>query len=301
LCVEFERIKPDIVLILGDRYEICAAVQAALLLRIPVAHIAGGDLTEGAIDDAMRHAITKMSHLHFATNAEAARRIQQMGEDPARVFVSGSPALDHLVRGPQMSRQELEAALGHSLGTHNVMVTFHPVTLAADHGQSDLAAMLEALEDFGPDTRIWVTRSNADSGGLQINRHIEQWADGRNNVGIYTSLGIQCYMSLMNLSDLVIGNSSSALYEAPSFGVPAVNVGDRQRGRLAANSVFHAAGTAVAVRNAISRAREFDRGTAVNPYGDGHSSRRIVEALKACGPTEALLRKKFHEILDQTA
>jgi UDP-hydrolysing UDP-N-acetyl-D-glucosamine 2-epimerase len=296
MSIELQRLAPDILLVLGDRYEIFASVQAAMMLRIPVAHIAGGDVTEGAIDEAMRHSITKMSHVHFATNVASARRLEQMGEDPARIFVTGSPALDHLRRDARATRNELEQKLGAQLGIKNMLVTFHPVTLATDSGLSELDAMLAALEQFSPDTQIWITRSNADSGGTAINQRIEEWATDRDNANVYTSLGIANYMSLMSVCDIVIGNSSSGLYEAPSFGIPTVNIGERQGGRLSANSVFHCVGTPLAVQDALVKAENFDRRTAINPYGDGYSAQRIVGALKAIDNYGGLLLKRFHDL-----
>ena len=292
----FASVRPDMVFVLGDRYEIFAAAQAAMLQRLPIAHIAGGDVTEGAIDDVMRHAITKLAHLHFATNSSAGDRIRQMGEDPDRVYIVGSPALDHLRRVPLMNRPEIEAALGKPLGTRNILVTFHPVTLASDFGQSELSAMLKVLEEMEEDARIWITGSNADSGGQQIRGRIEEWSRSRDNVALYTSLGVHCYMSLMRECDLVIGNSSSGLYEAPSLGIPTVDIGVRQAGRLAANSVFRCDATPEAIWRAIKDAQAFDRSTARSPYGDGHSAKRIVSVLKTCDLGESLVRKTFHLI-----
>jgi UDP-hydrolysing UDP-N-acetyl-D-glucosamine 2-epimerase len=298
MCAELGRIKPDIIVVLGDRYEMFATVQAAMMMRIPVAHIAGGDITEGAMDDAMRHAMTKMSHLHFPTNVIAADRIRQMGEDPARIIMAGSPALDNIKRGDQLTRADLEAKLSMPLGTQNILVTFHPVTLAQDFGLSEFEALLDILADFDGRTSIWITQSNADSGGSMINDRMAQWAAKRNNAHIYASLGIQYYMALMRECDLVIGNSSSGLYEAPSFGVPTVDIGNRQAGRLAANSVFRCSATPTGIRKAIGKAKAFDRATAMNPYGDGHSSARILQALRHIGSPAHLLRKKFHSAVD---
>jgi UDP-hydrolysing UDP-N-acetyl-D-glucosamine 2-epimerase len=288
-----DRLEPDVMLVLGDRYEIFAAVQAAMLTRTPVAHIAGGDVTEGAIDDAMRHAITKVAHLHFATNAESAARIRQMGEADDRIFVTGNPALDQLRRVPLMDRAALEVALGQVLGHHNILMTFHPVTLAADLGLSELDALLSVLSEQPDDTTIWITRSNADSGGAQVNAKIDAWAAGRSNVHVYTSLGLPRYMALLAQCDLVIGNSSSGLYEAPSFGTPTVNIGARQGGRLAANSIFTCLGEADAIRAAMAAAFVFDRASAVNPYGDGQSAARIIAALKSVPDSATLLHKRF--------
>ena len=285
---------PDIVMLLGDRYEIFAAAQAAMLLNLPIAHIAGGDITEGAIDDVIRHAITKMAHLHFATNEEAGRRIVQMGEAPERVHVTGSPGLDHLVRETPMARAELEASLGHELRARNILMTFHPVTLEPDGGLAQLDALLAALDGLGPEVAIWITRPNADGGGQAIAARIDAWAAGRPNVFIYTSLGQARYLGLLAAADVIVGNSSSGYYEAPSFGTPTVDVGNRQQGRLRGPSIFQCDGQAEAIGAAIGRAMAFDRRQAVNPYGDGRSAERIVALLKQAPPRPELLRKRFH-------
>jgi UDP-hydrolysing UDP-N-acetyl-D-glucosamine 2-epimerase len=286
-------LQPDILLVLGDRYEIFSAVQAAMLVRLPVAHIAGGDVTEGAIDDAMRHAITKMAHLHFATNEVSARRIVQMGEDPNRVFNTGSPALDQLRRAPLLNRAQLESALGAPLGNRNVMVAFHPVTLAEDSGLGELENLLAELANFDEASQIWITRANADAGGKRINARIDQWATTQHNAHIYTSLGMPRFMGLLAQSEMIIGNSSSGLYEAPSFGTPTVNIGRRQMGRLTGNSVFNCEGTREGIRYAINAALDFDRSTAINPYGDGNSAQRIVAALKNSPSRQEMLAKRF--------
>ena len=291
---EFGETAPDIVVLLGDRFEIFAAAQAAMLLRIPIAHIAGGDVTEGAIDDAMRHSITKMAHLHFATNAESAERIAAMGEQPDRVFVTGSPALDHLHRTPLLDEPELEQSLGAPLGTRNFLLTFHPVTLEWDYGLGQLDNLLSVLDArLEAEDRLWITRSNADSGGKAINDRLDDWCSARDNTHIYTSLGQSRYFSLLAKADAAIGNSSSGLYEAPSFGTPTVNIGNRQGGRLVANSVFSCEPDSESVDAALTCALAFDRASAYNPYGDGRSSARIVSALKEAPPSRQLLHKRF--------
>jgi UDP-hydrolysing UDP-N-acetyl-D-glucosamine 2-epimerase len=287
-------VSPDIVLLLGDRFEIFAAAQAAMLLRIPIAHIAGGDVTEGAIDDVMRHSITKMAHLHFATNIESAERILAMGEQPDHIFVTGSPALDHLHRTPLLDHQALEKSLGATLGTRNFLLTFHPVTLEQDFGIQHLEHLLAVLDvRLTSNDKIWVTRSNADSGGKAVNAYLEDWCSARSNRHIYTSLGQSRYLSLLAKADAVLGNSSSGLYEAPSFGTPTVNIGNRQGGRLIANSVFSCEPDSDSINDAITCALAFDRHTAYNPYGDGRSSARILAALKEAPPRRQLLHKLF--------
>jgi UDP-N-acetylglucosamine 2-epimerase (non-hydrolysing)/GDP/UDP-N,N'-diacetylbacillosamine 2-epimerase (hydrolysing) len=288
---------PDVALVLGDRFEILAAAQACLIHKIPLAHIAGGDVTEGAFDESIRHAITKMAQVHFVTNEDAARRVCQMGEDPARVHVVGSPGLDHLHRRPLLGRPELEASLGAPLGAKNLLVTFHPVTLDEHEGMGELDALLGALAATPPDTHLWFTRPNADTGSRAISARLDSFAaQHAGRVKVYTSLGQLRYLSLMAQVDVVVGNSSSGLYEAPSFGVPTVNLGDRQRGRLAAASVLHCRAEQSAIADALQRALALDCTGVVNPYGDGHSAPRIVRVLRSLPPAAALLRKPFHSI-----
>lgn len=285
---------PDLVLLLGDRFEIMAAAEAAMLHRIPIAHIAGGDVTEGAIDDVIRHAITKMAHLHFVTNAESAERVRQLGEEERRIFVTGSPALDHLRRAVPVSRDALEARLDAPLGQRNFLATFHPETLASDFGLAQLDELLAALEAVRLEgDALWFTKSNADSGGAEVNRRIEQWAADRDWVRVYISLGHANYLALMELADVVLGNSSSGLYEAPAVGTPTVNIGGRQGGRLTADSVFDTAPERAAIADAISRALAFDRASAYSPYGDGFASEKIIAAIKAAPPREELIHKRF--------
>ncbi|MFM2069562.1 MAG: hypothetical protein RLZZ584_4471, partial [Pseudomonadota bacterium] len=276
---------PDVVLVLGDRFEILAAAQACLIHKIPLAHIAGGDVTEGAFDESIRHAITKMAQVHLVTNEDAARRVRQMGEDPARVHVVGSPGLDHLQRRPLLTRPELEAALGAPLGAKNLLVTFHPVTLDEHEGLGEFDALLGVLAATAPDTHLWFTRPNADTGGRAIVARLDAFAARHaGRARVYTSLGQLRYLSLMAQVDAVVGNSSSGLYEAPSFGVATVNVGDRQRGRLAAASVLHCTPEPAAIADALQRALSLDCRGVVNPYGDGHSAARITRVLRGLPP-----------------
>ncbi len=289
-----EQLKPDVVLVLGDRYEILMAAQACLVHRIPLAHIAGGDVTEGAIDESIRHAITKMAHLHFVTNELSARRVRQLGEDPAAVHVVGSPGLDHIHRQKLLSRDELATSLGAPLGARNLLVTFHPVTLDAGAPEAQVRELLDALDALPDDLVFWVGKPNADAGGRAIAAELERWAATQPRARLHTSLGQLRYLSLMAQVDAVVGNSSSGLYEAPSFDVPTVDIGDRQRGRLAASSVLHCEPRADAIRDTIERALRTDCTGTVNPYGDGHSAGRIVAALRAMPPAADLLKKTFH-------
>lgn len=289
----FERLRPDLVLYLGDRFEILAAAQAALVARIPAAHLAGGDTTEGAYDEQTRHALTKLSHLHFVTNEESARRVRQMGEDPANVHVVGSPGLDFLRTARLLDRAALERSLGFTLRPRNVLVTFHPTTLDATPPVEQFDALAHALAALGPDTGVILTRPNADGDGRALFGRIDALVAAHPNMRAYTSLGQLRYLSAMALCDAVVGNSSSGLYEAPSLGRPTVNIGDRQRGRLQAASVLDCAPEAGAIEATIRRAFTLSCDGVVNPYGDGHTAGRIVAALCALPDPRALLQKRF--------
>ncbi len=282
---------PDLLLVLGDRFEILAAVQAALIARVPVAHIAGGDITEGAFDDAIRHAISKMAHLHFATHAEAARRLRQMGE--ARVHLSGSPGIDQLLATPRLSREALAQSLDFPLRPRNLAITFHPATLDDDDPLDQLDALLDALDHLGPDTGLIFTGANSDPGGDTLNARIAAFADAHDNACLHRSLGQQRYYSLVALADAVVGNSSSGLYEAPSLGTPTVNIGSRQDGRPRAASVIDCPAQAEAIVEAIHAACRLDMAGVENPYGDGHAAERILAVLHGPWSREALIHKRF--------
>lgn len=290
-----EALKPDIMLILGDRYEILAAAQAALIHGVPIAHIAGGDTTEGAFDESIRHALTQLAHIHLTTHETSARRVRQMGATADRVHVVGSPGLDQLRRQPLLNRAALEAALGGPLGERNILVTFHPVTLTADRGQADFKALLAALDALPTDVVKWITRPNADPGHRAIEAELDLWSRDRADVRVFASLGQLRYLSLMAQVDAVVGNSSSGLYEAPSFGVPTVDIGDRQKGRLSAASVIHCVARTGAIRQAVERALTLDCSSVVNPYGDGLSAPRIVQILRHAPPRATLLARSFNE------
>ncbi len=294
-----EQLRPDVVLVLGDRFEILAAVQACLVHNIPVAHIAGGDTTEGAFDESMRHAITKMSHIHFVTNELSAQRVRQLGEDPRHVHLVGNPGLDHLKRLKLLDRKTLGESLGAPLAKRNLLITFHPVTLEPGESERQFGELLAALDTPGDDTALWFTRPNADTGGRALSAALDVWAAQRpQRVHVHSSLGQLRYLSLMAQVDAVVGNSSSGLYEAPSFHVPTVNIGDRQRGRLSTASVVNCAPEREAIAAAIAKALTLDCSAVVSPYGDGHAAARIVTALADLPPCAELLKKHFHLIGD---
>lgn len=292
-----ERLKPDIMVLLGDRFEILAAAQAALVALIPVAHIAGGDTTEGAFDEAIRHSITKMSQLHFVTNEAAARRVRQMGEASEQIYMVGSPGLDNIGRLQLLDRDELGRELGFQFMRRNLLVTYHPVTLEQQSSVGQFQELLTALSSLGPETGIIITKPNADTGGKAIINLIDEFTAAHGYVRAYTSLGQLRYLSVLAQVDAVVGNSSSGLYEAPSFKKPTVNIGDRQKGRLQAASVVNCGPKSSEITQAIASALALDCSAVVNPYGDGNSSSRILAALKTVVNPRLLLKKHFHETL----
>ena len=281
----------DLMLVLGDRYEILSTVSAAAVARVPVAHLCGGDVTEGAIDDAIRHAITKLSSLHFVTNAASAARVAQLGEEPARIFDVGSPGLDRMLETRLMTQGELLAEVGLAGCNRYFLVTCHPTTLAGDP-LLDCRAMLSALERF-PDFCLIFTGSNADPGARAIDAEIQAFAAKRENAVFHETLGSTRYFSALANAAAVIGNSSSGLYEAPSFKVPTVNIGDRQKGRLRAASVIDCPPQPDAVAEAIELALQLDCTAVANPYGDGQAARRIADALGEVADPAGLTRKTF--------
>jgi len=293
----FERLKPDIVVLLGDRFEIFSAAQAALVARIPVAHLHGGESTEGAIDEAFRHAITKMAHLHFTATEEYRARVIQLGEDPQRVFCVGAAALDNIRRLSLLGRPELEEVLGFHLGTKNLLVTFHPATQEADTAGYQFGELLAALDDFA-DVRLIFTLPNADTGGRVVRAMIEDYVAARSERAVaYTSLGHLRYLSAMQFVDAVVGNSSSGLIEAPSFRIGTINIGDRQRGRIKAASVIDCEPTQQSIGEALRRLYSADfQGPLrqiTNPYGEDPVAGRIVRVL-ADYPLDGILKKTFH-------
>jgi len=291
----FARLQPDLVVLLGDRFEMFAAAQAAMFMRLPMAHLFGGDVTEGAVDESIRHAITKMSHLHFASNTGSARRLSQLGEDPSRIHTIGSVGIDAIKHLDLMDRDSIGRAVGLPLGEHNALVTFHPVTVEAGRSIAELDELFAALSTLDPEFRLIFTLANADAEGRALNERTKAFAAGRPNTIAVASLGQLRYLSLMSQVDLVIGNSSSGILEAPSFGVPTVDVGDRQKGRERAASVFHTASERGAIGAAIAQALRRGRQATVNPYGDGESSRRFADIIAGIPDFRQLLTKGFYE------
>ncbi len=293
------RLKPDILVVLGDRYEIFAAAQAAMVAKIPLAHIHGGETTEGAIDEAIRHAITKMSHFHFTSAETYRRRVVQLGENPERVMNYGAPGLDSLSRLELLDQVSFEKAIGFQLGELSFLVTYHPVTLSDITPEKSIQELLNALDQF-PAATIIFTKANADTNGRIINQSIERYVEKNPfRAKVFASLGQLLYLSALKNCDIVIGNSSSGLLEAPVFKKPTVNVGARQQGRLRADSVIDCAENEQAIVAAIRRglSSEFRSvlDDVVSPYGYGGSSFKIKEYLKKAS-LQNILMKKFYDV-----
>ncbi|MFN9000448.1 MAG: UDP-N-acetylglucosamine 2-epimerase [Holosporales bacterium] len=294
-CAEsFAQMQPDLVVITGDRYEMLGAATAALMMHVPIAHLYGGDVTEGALDDAIRHAITKMAGLHFCTTAQARQRLLQMGEAPERIIVSGSPALDVLADLPRLSREALEQRLGVALRETNILVTFHPVTRERDSSEQ-LEALLAALAQLDAGHLVLFTMPNADQNGEQMAARIQAFAAQHAQMHFIASLGHPYYLQALQHMQMVVGNSSSGLYEVPSMHIPTVNIGSRQKGRLKAASVIDAAPNTASILDAIAQAARLDCSQAVNPYGDGTATKKILAAFDAIADFSTLCQKPFYD------
>jgi GDP/UDP-N,N'-diacetylbacillosamine 2-epimerase (hydrolysing) len=294
----FLELKPDLLIILGDRYELLAVAISAMFHRIPIAHIHGGEVTEGAIDDAIRHAITKFSHLHFVGNQEYEKRVVQLGENPQRVFNVGGLGVDAIKNAQLLSRDALEEKLGINFKNKNLLITFHPTTLDEESSEKQMSELLKALEGQG-DTCLIFTRPNADMGNEVICRLIDDFVANKPNAYVFTSLGQLLYLSCLQHVDAVIGNSSSGLTEMPTFKKATINIGNRQKGRLKSSSVINCKPLAVEIKNAISKSYtdEFRTGlrNVKNPYGAGGASRKILDVLDQIDISK-LLVKSFYDI-----
>ncbi len=293
----FDRLRPDVVVVLGDRFEILAAAQAALVARIPIGHLHGGETSEGAMDESIRHAISKMAQWHFVAAEPYRKRLIQMGEAPSQVFNVGAPGLDHLDRLAWLSRPELEAQLGISLGRPLFLVTYHPVTLDTTSPSEPMAELMAGLERFPQATIIW-TYPNADAGGRVLIGLIDDFvAAHAARSKAFVSLGQQRYLSLMREADVVIGNSSSGLIETPALKRATVNLGDRQKGRLKAASVIDVAerrdDIVKAIDLALSEPFRASLATVESVYGRGRVGEHIRQVLKSSLPE---LRKPFFNI-----
>jgi GDP/UDP-N,N'-diacetylbacillosamine 2-epimerase (hydrolysing) len=289
---------PDLLVVLGDRFEILSAVAAALVARIPVMHLHGGELTEGAIDESIRHAITKMSHVHCVATEEYRQRVIQLGEQPQRVFCVGGLGVDLIRKTQLLSRTDLEAALHLKLMARNLLITFHPTTLASETAGSQMNELLAALDPLG-DTGLIFTLPNADAGGRELISILQDFVATHPNARAYPSLGQLRYLSCMAQCDGVVGNSSSGLLEAPTLKKGVINIGDRQRGRLQAKNVINSRTDrneiAEAIRQLESTAFQEALASVRNPYGDGGACNRVVEVIKAL-ELDGLAQKSFYDI-----
>jgi len=291
----YSQVKPDLLLVAGDRFEMHTAAVAALPFKIPVAHVHGGELSQGAIDDALRHSITKLSHLHFVATPTYARRVIQMGEEPWRVAVCGAPSLDNLRSFRPLRFDELRRRLGLRCEAAPLLVTYHPVTLEYEQAEGQAEELLAALEAC--ELPIVFTQTNADTNGRRMWQRIVQFVQRHPTAEVVENLGVQAYFSLMACAAAMVGNSSSGIVEAPSFGLPVVNVGTRQDGRLKAEHVIDVGTRREAIARGIAQAvspafREGLKGL-VNPYGDGHAAEEIVTRLKEIPLDDRLIRKRF--------
>jgi GDP/UDP-N,N'-diacetylbacillosamine 2-epimerase (hydrolysing) len=294
-----EQLKSDLVLVLGDRYEIFAAAAAAMIAKIPIAHLHGGETTEGAFDEAIRHSITKMAHLHFVAAEDYRQRVIQLGEHPDRVFLVGGLGIENIMRLPLLNRQELEQALDFPLGKRNLLVTFHPVTLEQETSVPQMQGLLQALT-LQQDTHLIFTMPNADTDGRVLFKMIEDYVKEQPETRkAFTSLGQLRYLSCLRHVNAVVGNSSSGLAEAPSFRIGTINIGDRQRGRLKAKSVIDCEPNQQSIQKAFERlysiAFQEKLAFVQNPYGEGGASEKIVKVLEKL-PFEDILKKQFYDL-----
>lgn len=293
-----KELAPDLIVVLGDRFEIFSAVSAALVARIPVAHLHGGETTEGAFDEALRHSITKMSHLHFVAAEAYRQRVIQLGEQPDRVFLVGGLGIDNIKRLKLLDREALEASLDFKLGPKSLLITYHPVTLETATAVEQMEELLAALAGL-EDTQLIFTFPNADTGGRALIKQLEQFVAQLSNARVYTSLGQLLYLSCIAQVDGVVGNSSSGLVEVPSFKKGTINIGDRQRGRLQAASVINCAPNRESITVALKRLYSSDFQSSLlqgaSPYGEGGASVKVINILRHFAIT-GIIKKTFYDL-----
>jgi len=295
----YEELKPDIILVLGDRYEIFSATSAAMIAKIPIAHLHGGETTEGAFDELIRHSITKMSHLHFTATEEYRNRVIQLGENPSRVFNVGGMGIENIKKLKLLSRNEFEKSIDFKLNMKNILVTFHPATLENTTAKEQFQELLDAIDEL-KDTNIIFTKANSDTDGRVINQMIDEFVAKNSYKSVcFTSLGQLRYLSALQFVDAMMGNSSSGLAEAPSFKIGTINIGDRQKGRIKASSVIDCEPNKVEIINAFkklysSEFRELLKDVQ-NPYGDGCASMKIIKEIKKVDLNH-ILKKTFYNL-----
>ncbi len=295
----YEDLKPEILVVLGDRYEIFSAVSAAMIANIPIAHLDGGETTEGAFDESIRHAITKMSHLHFPCTNDYRNRVIQLGEDPSRVFNFGATGIDNIKQLSLMSREVFEQSINFRLNEKNLIITFHPVTLENSTSKEQFENLLEVLDELKNTTLIF-TKANSDTDGRIINNMIDEYVTKHSEKAVgFTSLGQIRYLSALQYVDAVVGNSSSGIIEAPSFKIGTINIGDRQKGRTRTKSIIDCDNSIDSIKNAFFTlySKEFQKAlnTVQSPYGNGDTSEKILHILKTYDLSN-ILKKKFYDM-----
>lgn len=298
----FERLRPDLILMLGDRFEIFSAAASAMISKIPIAHCHGGEATEGLIDESIRHSVTKMSHLHFTSTEEYRNRVIQLGEHPERVFNVGALGIENINRLKLLNRAETESSIDFKLAKKNILITFHPVTLENATSEEQFNELLQALDSL-EHTNLIFTKPNADTDGRVIIAMIDEYVAKNSDKAVsFISLGQLRYLSLLQFVDAVVGNSSSGLIEVPSFKIPTINIGDRQRGRLKSETVIDCEPTKESILDAIrySESEGFRKilNTAINIYGTGDSSIKIIDVLREF-ELDGILKKKFYNLWEK--
>jgi GDP/UDP-N,N'-diacetylbacillosamine 2-epimerase (hydrolysing) len=295
----FHDLKPDLLIILGDRYEILSAVSAAMFAKIPVAHLHGGETTEGAFDESIRHSITKMSHLHFVANEQYKSRVIQLGEQPDKVFNVGGLGVDNIDRIKLLSKSDLEEAIQFKFAERNILVTFHPVTLERYTAGKQFKELLDSIAAM-KNINIILTKANSDTGGKIINSMIDDFTASHNNVISFTSMGQLHYLSALQFMDAVVGNSSSGLAEAPTFKIGTIDIGDRQKGRLKSSSVICCDPDKGSIDKAFKKlySKEFQNilNTTISPYGAAGASKNIISLIKKT-KFDNILKKRFFNLL----
>jgi len=294
----FNELKPDLIVVLGDRFEIFSAVSAAMITKIPVAHLHGGETTEGAFDESIRHSITKMSHLHFAATNEYRDRIIQLGEQPNRVFNVGGLGIDNINKLKLLAKSDFEKAIDFELGEKNILVTFHPVTLENFTAKLQFQELLNSIDEL-KNTRIIFTKTNSDTDGRIINSMIDAYVAMHDNTIAFVSMGQLNYLSALQFMNAIVGNSSSGLLEAPSFKIATIDIGERQKGRIKADSVISCSPTQESISSAFYKSYSEDFQNIVdntkNPYGSGGASKIVVDIIKGFD-LNGILKKTFYDL-----
>jgi len=296
----FEKAQPDLLVVLGDRFEIFAAATAAAVACIPIAHLHGGETAEGAIDEFFRHSVSKMSYLHFTSTEQYRQRVINMGEAPNRVFNVGATGVENILSMSLMAKDELARSIGYDLTSPYAIVTFHPVTLEKDTATKQIEVLLSALDETSGLNYVF-TKANADANGRAINNKIDAYCEKKGNTIAFTSMGVLRYLSAMKYCEMVIGNSSSGIIETPSLKKPTVNIGDRQKGRICAKSVISCEPEKNAIIKSINKARSqqflHEIANQVNPYGDGKTSEKVVAVIKDFLDNDKInLKKSFYDV-----